>query len=122
MGRRKRHTDIIATFGIIVGILFFIYKYYSIVNIDFSVATTLFALLPGFLIVASGIYVVAESNGVGRLGGMMCFGIGFCYLLYAANTQGIITPEMLTGLTIPQIQIWVMIISTLVGSMIYATT
>lgn len=117
---RKSHLDIIATTGTITAILFFIYRYHNYVNIDPTVGGTLFTLLPGFIVVAICVYVTAESGGVSKLGGSLGMGVGLCYLLNAANGEGLITARMLSGLTIPQLQIWIMIIATVMGSIIYA--
>jgi len=121
MGRRS-YLDIIASTGIITVILFFIYRYHTYVNIDSTVGGVLFSLLPGFIVVAVCVYVTAESRGVSKLGGTLGMGVGLCYLLYSADVEGLITTRMLSGLTIPQLQIWIMIIATITGSIIYATT
>lgn len=120
MGRMRG--DVIAASGIIIAMFFFLYQYHDIVNVDPTVANTLFALLPGFIIVSACVYVTAEGGGVGKLGGSMGIGIGLCYLLHATDTEGLITAEMLSGLTIPQLQIWTMIIATLLGTIMYATS
>jgi len=119
MGRMRG--DIIASAGIIIAMFFFLYKYHGNVNVDSIVASTLFTLLPGFIIIAACVYVTAEGGGVGVLGGSMGVGIGLCYLLNVADGEGLITVEMLSGLTVPQIQIWTMIIATLLGTIMYAT-
>jgi len=120
MGRMRG--DVIAASGIIIAMFFFLFKYHDSVNVDPTVANTLFTLLPGFIIISACVYVTAEGRGVGRLGGSMGIGIGLCYLLNATNTEGLITAEMLSGLTIPQLQIWTMIIATLLGTIMYATS
>ena len=121
MVRRRSRNNIIASTGIIIIVFFFILKYHGMVNLDSTVANTLFSLLPGFIIIAICVYVTAEGRGVSMLGGSMGTGIGLCYLLYAVDAEGLITKEMLSGLTIPQIQIWTMIIATIVGTIMYAT-
>jgi len=119
---RKSNLDIIATIGILIGLFFFIYRYYSTVNIDSTVGGTLYSFLPGFTIIAVGIYAIAEGGDVGKLGGSVGTGIGLCYLVNEAYTNSLITTVMLAGLTISQTQIWIMIISTIMGMIIYATS
>jgi len=119
---RKSNLDMIATGIIIITMLFFIYRYHTYVDIDSTVVNTLFTLLPRFLIVVACIYVTVEGGDIGRLGGSLGVGIGLCFLLNTANSEGLITSEMLSGLTIPQLQIWTMIIATIMGSIIYATS
>ena len=119
---RKSHLDIIATTGVIIVMLFFIYRYHAYVDIDPTVGGTLLRLLPGFIVIAVCVYVIAETSGVGKTGASIGLGIGLCYLVNAANVEGLITAEMLSGLTIPQVQIWIMIISTIMGAIIYASS
>lgn len=119
---RKSHLDIIATAGIVIAMLFFISQYHTVVNIDPTVSGTLFTLLPGFVVVAVCVYAIAEGGNIGKLGGSVGMGIGLCYLINAANVEGLITTEMLSGLTIAQTQIWIMTISIVMGSIIYASS
>lgn len=118
---RRRQADIIATLGVIIVMFYFVFTYFADVDIDATVGPALFRLLPGFIIIAISIYVTAQTGGMGRLGGMMGTGIGVCYFLNAADLEGLITVEMLSGLTVPQIQIWTMIISTVLGFVLYAS-
>lgn len=121
MGRRT-DTRLIATAGIIIAVFFFILRYPGTVNIDPATAQTLFNLLPAFIIIAISIYVTAETRGGGRLGGCLGFGIGLCYLIHAADLEGLITVEMLSGLTVPQLQTWTMISATIFGFILYGTS
>lgn len=118
--RGRRKSDLIAAAGVIIIMFFFIFRYYADVNIDPTVGETLFALLPGFIVLAACVFVTAETRGVGKLGGMIGIGISLCYLLYAADGEGLITVEMLSGLTVPQVQVWTIIISSIFGFIIYA--
>jgi len=119
---RKDNVNVIATAGIIISIFFFILKYPTVVNIDPSTATTLFNLLPAFIIIAISIYVTAETRGGGRLGGCLGLGIGLCYLLNAVDGEGLITAGMLSGLTLIQLQTWTMIGATVFGFILYGTS
>ena len=121
MGKRN-YANVVAGTGIIISIFFFIYLYYPSLNIDATVAQTLFTLLPGFIVTAICIYITAEARGGGRLGGCLGVGIGLCYLLFSLNAEGLVTAEMLSGLTIPQLQTWVMVISTITGVIMYASS
>ena len=120
MGRRGR-SDLVAAAGVVIVMFFFIFRYFADIDIDVTVGPTLFALLPGFIILAACVFVTAETGGVGRLGGCMGIGISLCYLLNAADGEGLITVEMLSGLTVPQLQIWVMIAATIFGLILYSS-
>ncbi len=119
---RSRGVNVIASAGIIIALFFFIYRYYATVGIDPTVGTALFTLLPGFIIIAIAIYTTAETRGGGKLGGSIGVGIGLCYLFNAVDGLGLITAEMLSGLTVPQLQIWTMIISTIFGFILYGAS
>lgn len=120
MGRRK--SDLIAVGVILIIMFFFIFRYYANVDIDVTVGATLFNLLPGFIALAACIFVTAETGGVGRLGGCMGVGISLCYLIYAADGEGLITVEMLSGLTVPQLQVWTIVIASIMGFIMYGTS
>jgi len=121
MGRGP-NVNVIAATGIIISIFFFILKYPTVINIDPTTAQTLFNLLPAFIIIAISVFVTAETRGGGRLGGCLGLGIGLSYLLNAADAEGIITAEMLSGLTVPQLQTWTMIAATIFGVILYGTS
>ena len=123
MGRgRHNYWYVIAGTGIMISLFFFIYNYYPTFNIDATVGQSLFTLLPGFIITTVCIYVTAGASGVGRLGGCIGLGIGLSYLLDAVDGLGLITVEMLSGLTVPQVQLWTMILATLMGAIMYGTS
>ena len=121
MGRRS-NVNVIAAAGVIISMFFFIFKYPATVNIDPATAQTLFVLLPAFIIIAISIFITAETGGVGKLGGCLGLGVGLCYLLYAVDAEGLITAEMLSGLTLPQLQTWTMIAATVFGFILYGST
>lgn len=121
MGRGP-NVKVIATAGIIISMFFFILRYPTIVNIDPATATTLFNLIPAFIIIAISIYVTAETRGGGKLGGCLGLGIGLCYLLNAVDGEGLITAEMLSGLTVIQLQTWTMILATIFGFILYGAS
>ena len=51
---------------------------------------------------------------------MIGVGLGLCYFINSADTLGLITVEMLSGLTIGELQIWIMGLSTILGGISYA--
>lgn len=116
---RKSNLDIIAAGGVIILMFFFIYRYGGGVNLNIDIGSKLFNLFPGLIIVIACMFITTRTRGVGTLGGTLGMGIGFCYLIERANNIGLVTVEMLSGLTIFQIQIWTMIIATIIGAIIY---
>ena len=51
---------------------------------------------------------------------IMGLGMSLCYLLGEANTLGLVVDAMLGGLTISQLQIWIMAMSALLGGVLYS--
>jgi len=116
---RKSNLNIIAAGGIMIIVFFFIYRYGGGVDLNIYVGTTLFELLPSLIITIIYIFITASTEGVGKFGGTLGVGISLCFLFERADNLGLITSEMLSGLTIFQIQIWTMIIATIIGAIIY---
>ena len=118
MGKRGNLNLILAV--IIIVVMFLYLRSYAPagLNIDVTVAPGLLNLLPAFIVIIACIYVTARTYGIGRLGGTIGIGIGFCYLFYLSDVEGLLTVEMLSGLTIPQLQLWTMIISTVAGAVL----
>jgi len=121
MGRRRENFNVIAGTGIIIGVFYYIYHYHPILNIDITVPQILFTVLPAIIVTAICIYVTCEARGAGRLGGCIATGAALCYLFYGLDVEGLITVDMFWGLTVAQVQTWVMILSTLVGAVLYGT-
>ena len=87
-----------------------------------NIETEFVQVLPGLFIFIVGMLIVATVKGVFTLPGMMIVGVGVAYLFGTLDTMGYITSQMLTGLTIAQLQLWIIIISTLFGAIAAAYT
>ena len=87
-----------------------------------NIETEFVQVLPGLFIFIVGMLIVATVKGVFTLPGMMIVGVGVAYLFGTLDTMGYITAQMLTGLTIAQLQLWIIIISTLFGAIAAAYT
>ena len=81
--------------------------------------STLVTLFPGIFVSLICLYVIADSKGVMLVPAIMGLGMSLCYLLGEANTLGLVTASMLSGLTVSQLQIWVMAMSALLGGVLY---
>lgn len=77
---------------------------------------TLFGLLPGLLVALVSIISVNKTSGIGKMGSIFGVGIGLIVLIGSADTAGLVTPDMLNGLTIVQTKIWIIVGSIIVGA------
>jgi len=77
-------------------------------------------LFPSLFLILVSVYLLAKSRGTGKFGGVVGFGLGLIFFLDTANTEGLVTAELLQGLTINQLQIWVMCLSVIIGGIVYS--
>lgn len=121
MGRRKKYEYApVAVMVLIIMIFWFISKYPHVINMDAGAGALLISLFPAIFVGLISIYTLAETGSYGRVPGMMGIGMSLCFLIGELDTHGLVTAQMLSGLTISQVQIWVMVISTLLGGVLYA--
>jgi len=117
---KKNNTKIVLTGAIILFAYIFLVMYPDVIGVPADSADTMITLFPGLLVVIVSIYGFSESRGIGRVASMIGLGFGLCYFIDTANTLGLITAEMLSGLTVGQLQIWIMAISTILGGVAYS--
>ena len=120
MGRKKFDYAPIAVTVLIIVVFMFIVMNPSTVNMSSGAGSTLMTLLPGIFISLICLYTIAETGGFYTVPAIMGLGMSLCYLLGEANTLGLVVDAMLGGLTVSQLQIWVMLMATLLGGTLYA--
>jgi hypothetical protein len=82
-------------------------------DIDVSFAV----LLPGLAIVGVGCVMVAITPGVFKFPSFFMIGLGVAVLLGEMNSLSLLTPTMLEGLTVAQLQVWVIVVSLIFGAL-----
>ena len=117
---KKHQTKIVLTGAIILFAYIFLVMYPDVIGVPADSAETMFTLFPGLLVILISIYGFRESRGLGRVACMIGLGFGLCYFIDSADTLGLITAEMLSGLTVGEAQIWIMAISTILGGISYS--
>jgi len=122
VGRYRRNFDYapIAVTVLIIIIFVFISKYPGVLNMDPGAGNMLVSLFPGIFVGLISIYILAETGGYGQVPGLMGIGMSLCFLVGELDTNGLVTTQMLSGLTIGQVQVWIMVISALLGGTLYA--
>jgi len=118
--RRRFDFAPIAITVLIIVVFMFIVMNPGTVNMSAGAGSTLMTLLPGIFISLICLYTIAETGGFYTVPAIMGLGMSLCYLLGEANTLGLVVDAMLGGLTISQLQIWVMLMATLLGGTLYA--
>jgi len=82
---------------------------------DADIDTDFLLLLPGLAAFVIGITLFAITRGMYAFPALMVVGIGLAQLFGTLDTMGMITSQMKAGLTIAQIQLWIIVIFSLVG-------
>ena len=118
----KNSLSLIAVGGFLIVIFFIIVRYPNMVLMDAAAGATLFQLFPGLIVMIVALFTAKETNGAARAGSVVIVGVAFAYLLNSANGAGLITAEMLSGLTVAQLQIWSVILGTIFGAIAYAAS
>ena len=118
--RRRFDFAPIAITVLIIVVFMFIVMNPSTVNMSSGAGSTLMTLLPGIFISLICLYTIAETGGFYTVPAIMGLGMSLCYLLGEANTLGLVVDAMPGGLTVSQLQIWVMLMATLLGGTLYA--
>lgn len=106
--------------GMIV-IFLAIVAYPGAIGLDPSVGTTLTQLFPTLFLTAISIYMLTHAEAAGKFGGTMCLGLALCLFIGAMDTRGLVTVSMVSGLTLTELQVWIMAISTIIGAVYFAS-
>jgi hypothetical protein len=94
------------------------------VYFGFNVSTTAdyIAIIPSFLFILAGLYIVVSVGGMYSFPALSLIGVGMALLLNVMYTNGYITVQMMSGLTIQQIMFWCVVIGGLAGGIVAAMT
>jgi hypothetical protein len=119
---RIKDLNIIAVGGFLITIFYVIVRYPNMVGMDPASGGILFQLLPSLILIIVSLFVAKQSNGATRAGAVTFIGVTLAYLINVANGLGLITVDMLSGLTIAQLQIWVVVMGAIFGAIAYASS
>ena len=124
--KRAKHANIegwyMWVFLTMIIIFLAITAYPTVIQLDTSIGITLTKLFPTLFLVCIGIYFLATSDRTGKFGSMICLGLGLCLFLDQVEVLGLISTEMLSGLTILQIQTWTMALSVIFGAILFSSS
>ena len=117
--RRRFDFAPVAITVLIIGVFYFIVLNPGTINMSSGAGSTLITLFPCIFVSLICLYVIADSRGVFLAPAIMGLGMSLCYLVGEANTLGLVTASMLSGLSVSQLQIWIMAMSALLGGVLY---
>ena len=137
MTRRKKSSgrgsilgiDFRIVFIAVLLIVMFLAFYYIGTDLGFEIvpldsATNFITVLPSVLLFIVGLYILINIGGLYVIPAFGILGFAMAVLLHAMYDPPIsmITPQMMSGLTIEEIMFWTVIISLIFGGIIAAAT
>jgi hypothetical protein len=84
-------------------------------GLDTSVDVDFIELMPSLFGAVIGFVIVGALKGVFCVPGMFVVGLAGAHLATTMNTQGLFTVEILNGLSLAQLNMWILIFCTLIG-------
>lgn len=109
--------EFLAVLPIVSLVVVFLAMFYFAEDLGFDadMDTDFLQILPGLAAFVIGITLFAITKGMFAFPALMVVGMGLAHLFGTLDTMGMITSQMKTGLTIAQIQLWIIVIFSLVG-------
>lgn len=113
-------------FILIIALLIVIVMAFLYLGVDLgfnAMATSDFLnVLPYLFFFILGLYIIITIGGMYMLPAFGILGFGLAGLLREMWVLGMVTPEMMTGLTIEEIMFWTVLISLIFGGVLTAIT
>jgi hypothetical protein len=132
MGKRRKFNvgktveKLDVRFIFIIAVLIVMVMAFMYLGVDFgfnvSSANDYLAVLPYLFFFIIGLYIIVSIGGIYMLPAFGILGFGIAGLLREMWVRGMITPEMMTGLSIDQIMFWTVIIALIFGGILTAIT
>jgi hypothetical protein len=131
MPKRKRNIGNMAKgidirFIIIIALLVVIVMAFLYLGVDLGFDATstasFLAVLPYLFFFVIGLYIIINIGGVYMLPAFGILGFGLAGMLNAMYDLGMVTTEMMTGLSIEEIMFWTVLISLIFGGILVAVT
>jgi len=114
---KVRLKELLTVLPIVSLVIVFLAMFYFAEDLGFDtdIETDFLLLLPGLAGFVIGMTLFAITKGMFAFPALMVVGLGLAHLFGTLDTMGMITAQMKTGLTIAQIQLWIIVIFSLVG-------
>ena len=115
----KNQTKYVLTGGLILVAYAILVVNPGLIGLPANAAQDMYTLFPSIFVLIITVYALKESKGLGKVASGIGVGFGVAYLIDATNTLGLITAEILHGLTVYQLQLWAMVLGTVGGACAY---
>ena len=122
---RHRSSRLDIRIPMIIAILFVIvlaFMYLPNYGFDPGAVKDYIAIIPSMLFIIVGLYISVKIGGMYSFPAITIIGFGMAIMMNTMYQGGYITVQMLSGLTISQIEYWCVIISGLAGAIVAAAT
>jgi len=119
MGRSKIDIAPIAVTILVIMIFWYISQNPNVINMSSGAGLTLLTLFPAMFVGFISLMGISQSKGYFAVPSVMVLGMSLCFFIGEADSIGLVPNSMLGGLTISQVQIWVMAMSVLLGGALY---
>jgi len=120
MGKSKIDIAPIAVTIFVIMIFWYISQNPNVINMSSGAGLTLLTLFPALFVGFISLLGISQSKGYFSVPSVMVLGMSLCFFIGEADSLGLVSNSMLGGLTISQVQIWVMAMATLLGGCLYA--
>lgn len=100
----------------LLGIVIFLVVGSPTIGLNTDVATNLIAVIPGVFVVSIGIMLIFLVKGYFRFAVGGVIGIGLAVLAAEADTIGLITADLYSGLTLVELQTWCIMVGLIMGA------
>jgi hypothetical protein len=108
--------------AVIVGFVMFMQYAGPSLNLTSDSTDDMIAAIPGIFIFAISIITLTRVSGPFLMISMLGMGVGLSILIYSLYNTGLIIDSMLWGLTLQQNMALVIVISGIIGGIVYATS
>lgn len=106
---------------VLLTVLIYIALYPAELGLPATISDNMIDIIPGIIVALMGFKGYHDSRGINRSLSLILLGVGLALFTGTINTMGLITVEMFNGLTIMQLQTWIIILSTLAAAAHYFT-
>lgn len=114
--------ELLTVLPIVSLVVVFLALFYFADNLGFDsdIDEDFLLVLPGLGAIVIGLALFAITRGMFAFPSLIVVGFGMAHLFGTLDTMGMLTTELKAGLTIEQIQLWIIVISALVGGIVNA--
>lgn len=114
----KTYLKIVSAIIMIVVLILTLVYGKDMLGFSSDVDTTITSLLPGIFIVSTSFIFLSVIRGIFYFPAMGALGVGFAVLLGEMNDLSLISSDMLSGLTIGQVQVWCIVLGLVFGGIV----